>query len=71
MPINFELDLERAPRCIQAVREKYNYHPPSSPQEIEARPPIPFVPMTPERKAELLEALARRMPRSHYEDAVS
>lgn len=71
MGVSFELDLERAPRCIQAVREKYNYFPPSSPQAIEARPPIPFVPMTPERKAELLAALERRMPRTHYEDPVS
>lgn len=71
MGINFELDLERAPRCIQAVREKYGYFPPSSSEAIDARPPIPFVPMTPERKAELLEALARRMPRSHYEEPIS
>lgn len=69
--MNFELDLNRAPRVIQAVREKYNYHPPASPQAIEARPPIPFVPMTPERKAELLEALERRMPRTKDEEPVS
>ena len=69
MAIKFEVDAERAPGVIQAAREKYNYHP-ADVTEVVERPPIPYVPMTEERKRELLEALERRLPRTVDEDAI-
>lgn len=70
------MDPERAQEVIRSTYRKLEYFPQAEAslghkEEILARPPIPFVPMTEERKAELLEALARIMPRSHYEEPVS
>lgn len=70
------MDPERAQEVIRSTYRKLEYFPQAEAslghkEEILARPPIPFVPMTPERKAELLEALERRMPRSHDEEPVS
>lgn len=72
------MDADRAEQVIRATYRKLQYFPGGAEktplalkEEILGRPPVPFVPMTPERKAELLEALERRMPRTKDEEPVS
>ncbi len=68
---------EEAQKLIERVAKKYNYKRPGEmdmeklKEDILARPPIPYIPMTTERRAELLSHLKQALTFSYDEETAA